>query len=323
MGLGNNANVETVRDSIIGSLGATDSGALLQSLVSGKKTGLLTVEKQGKAFIVAFEEGKPTYARLHKLKGKPAFIEFLTTWNEGIFVFRDKKSADDLDPDCVLNQPLDRLLIDAALCQNNINKVIKSMPQGPNSILERVWNFEVLWDKLSQQDLKYMDKTLVGKQDIAMVSKLASAIDGLTTLDEIIKSFDMWATFQILKAVQLLVDIGLINLQQSSLFRPLSIFQRITAELHKIIGQEENRKLLVSSLHYAHGQSDSASRFIVDAAGRISLNLSEVKRSEISLSDVILELRKWMEAYLAHCKQKIKPEIVDNIVAKIVNAESE
>lgn len=323
MGLTNSTNVETVRDSIIGSLGATDSAALLQSLASGKKTGLLTVEKRDKAFMVAFDKGKPIYARLNKLKGKQAFTEFLTTWSDGIFVFRDKGSTDDLDPDSVLNQPLDRLLIDAALCQDNMATLINSLPQGRNSILERVWNFEALWDKLSQQNLQYFDNTAVSKQDTIMIAKLASAIDGLTTLDEIIKSFDLWPTFQILKATQLLIDIGLINVQQSSLFRPLSIFQRITTELHKIIGAEENRKLLISSLHYAHGDSDSASRFIVDAAGRISFNLSQVKRSETSLSDVILELRKWMEAYLAHCKRKISPEIVDNIVASIINAETE
>ena len=321
MGLTNSTNVETVRDSIIGSLGATDSSALLQSLASGKKTGLLTVEKRDKAFIVAFEIGKPTYARLNKLKGKQAFTEFLTTWTDGIFVFRDKGTTDDLDPDTALNRPIDRLLIDAALCQDNMTTVLNSFPQGRDSILERVWNYDILWEKLSQQNLQYADRTAVDKQDITMIAKLASIIDGLTTLDEIIRSFDVWPTFQILKAIQLLIDIGLVNVQQSSLFRPLSIFQRITTELHNTIGQEENRKLLVSSLHYVHGDSDSASRFIVDTTGRISLNLSQVKRSETSLSEVILELRKWMEAYLAHCKGKIPSEIVDNIVASIVNAE--
>lgn len=317
------SHVETVRDSIIGSLGATDSPALLQSLASGKKTGLLTVEKRDKAFVVAFEQGKPTCARLNKLKGKSAFTEFLTTWNDGIFVFRDKGAVEDSDPDSVLNQPLDRLLLDAALCQDNMTKVLDNLPQGRSSILERVWNFEALWSKLSEQHLVYMDKTTVSKQDIAMITKLAYAVDGLTTLDEIIKSFDLWPTYQIMKAIQLLIDIGLISIQHTSLFRPLSIFQRITTELHNTIGQEENRKLLVSSLHSVHGDSDSASRFIVDSAGRISLNLSQVKRSETSLSDVILELRKWMEAYLAHCKRRIPSEIVDNIVTEIVNAEIE
>jgi hypothetical protein len=283
----------------------------------------LTVEKGDKTFAITFADGKPTYARLNKLKGKYALTEFLTTWNDGMFLFRDKGSADNLDTESVLGQPLDRLLIDSALCQDNMAKILNNLPQGRNSILERVWNFEALWSKLSQQNLQYMDQTAVSKQDLTIIAKLASAIDGLTTIDEIIKSFDIWPGFQILKAVQLLIDIGLINVQQASLFRPLSIFQRITTELHNTIGQDENKKLLVSSLHYVHGDSDSASRFIVDNAGRISLNLSQVKRSETSLTDVIMELRKWMEVYLAHCKQKIAPEIVDNIVAGIVNAEIE
>ncbi len=323
LGLKQSGSVETVRDSIFGSLGATDPSALLQSLANGKKTGLLTIEKGDKAFAITFADGKPTYARLNKLKGKYALTEFLATWNDGMFLFRDKGTVDDLDEESALNQSLDRLLIDSAYCKDNMVKVINNLPQGRNSILERVWNFEALWSKLSQQNLQYMDRTAVSKQDLTTIARLACAIDGLTTIDEIIRSFDVWPGFQILKAVQLLIDIGLINVQQASLFRPLSIFQRITTELHNKIGQDENRKLLVSSLHYVHGDSDSASRFIVDNAGRISLNLSQVKRSETSLTDVIMELRKWMEVYLAHCKQKIAPEIVDNVVASIVNAEVE
>jgi len=36
---------------------------------------------------------------------------------------------------------------------------------------------------------------------------------------------------------------------------------------------------------------------------------------------MILELRHWMEAYLVYCKKKIPAEIVDKIVARIINSE--
>ncbi len=318
-GYGN--NVDTIKDSIIGSLGATDPSALLQSLAAGHKTGILTVEKREKSFIVSFQQGKPVFARLNKLKGYDALQEFLTTWSDGIFVFRDKATSQDLDNTCALTKPLDRMLIDAALSQDNVSKILSYLPQGRSSILERVDNFESLWSKLSEQDLKYVDNTPVTEEDKATIAKLATSIDGFSTLDEAMKSQEAWTSYQILKAIKLLIDSSLINIQNASLLKPLSIFQRIATELQNTIGQEENRELLISSLHYVHGDSDSASRFIIDMAGRISLNLSKVKHSETSLSNMILELRHWMEAYLVYCKKKIPPEIVDKIIAGVINSE--
>jgi hypothetical protein len=320
-GMGHTSSIDTVRDSIIGSLGATDPNALLQSLSGGNKTGLLTVEKRDKAFIIAFQQGKPTYARLSKLKGANALTEFVTTWSDGIFVFRDKATSQDLDSDCTLDKPLDRILIDAAICHDHMIKNLDSLPQGRNSILERVSNFEALWNSLCQQNLKYMDDTMLTDDDKASIEKLSYLIDGFSTLDEVIKSFDIWPSHKIAKAVKLLIDNNLVNIQNASLLRPLSIFQRIATELQNTIGQEENRELLISSLRYVHGNSDAASRFIVDSLGRISLNLSQAKHSDRSLSNVILELRHWMEAYLVYCKKKIPAEIVNKIVATIVNTE--
>ncbi len=319
--IGHSSNVDTVRDSIIGSLGATDPSALLQSLSNGNKTGLLTVEKRDKTFIIAFQQGKPTYARLNKLKGPDALTEFLTTWSDGIFVFRDKATSQDLDADCTLDKPLDRILIDAAVSQDHMKKNLDSLPHGRGSILERVPNFDTLWKSLCQQNLKYADETVVIADDKVAIEKLSLLVDGFSTLDEVMRSFDIWPAHKIARAVKLLTDHGLVNIQNASLLRPLSIFQRIATELQNTIGQEENRELLISSLQYVHGNSDAGSRFIVDSLGRISLNLSQAKHSDKSLSNVILELRHWMEAYLVYCKKKIPAEIVDKIVAAIVNVE--
>jgi hypothetical protein len=110
-----------------------------------------------------------------------------------------------------------------------------------------------------------------------------------------------------------------VNVQQASLFRPLSIFQRIVAELQKTIGRDDNKALLQASLHYVHGDSAASSRFHIDKEGRVSVNLSQVKSSGAPVSAVILELRRWMEAYLAYCRRQIEPSVVDNVVAKVVN----
>lgn len=314
-----NVNIETMRDSMIGSLGAIDTAGLLQSFSTAKKTGLLTVENRDKALIISFENGKPTSARMNRLRGYNAVVEFLVCWTEGIFVFRDKGVSQELDDTCSLKQPLDRLLLDAALFQDQVNQILSTLPGGRNTILERVWNFETLWNKLESRPLKYLDESTVLDPDKKFIVELVNLIDGLSTLDEVIKSFDKWPGHMIVKSVYLLLDQKLVNVQQASLFRPLSIFQRIVAELQKVIGRDDNKALLQASLHYVHGESAASSRFHIDSEGRVSVNLSQVKSSGAPVSAVILELRRWMEAYLAYCRRQIDPHVVDNVVAKVVN----
>lgn len=314
-------SVETMRDSMIGSLGAIDANGLLQSLSTAQKTGLLTVENRDKALVVSFTNGKPIAAKMNRLKGIEAITEFATQWTEGIFVFRDKGTSQELDESCELKRSLDKLLLDAALYKDQVNQILAQLPTGRNTILERVWNFETLWNKLSTKPLKYLDESEVTEKDKQAIQQLANLIDGLSTLDEVIKSFDQWPGYAIIKSVNLLIDQRLVNVQQASLFRPLSVFQRIVSELQKTIGRDDNKALLQASLHYVHGDSPAASRFHIDHEGRVSVNLAQVKTSGTPVSAVLLELRRWMEAYLAYCRRQIDPHIVDNAVAKIVNGQ--
>ncbi|MGH9548170.1 MAG: DUF4388 domain-containing protein, partial [Terriglobales bacterium] len=309
------------RDSMIGSLGAIDPAGLLQSFSSSKKTGLLTVENRDKALVVAFNNGKPTHCRMNRLKGYDAMVEFLVCWTEGIFVFRDKGTTQDLDETCSLDHSMDKILMNSALAQDHFNQILGLLPGGRNTILERVWNFETLWFKIEQRQLQYIDESKVGPQDKKNIVELVNLIDGLSTLDEVIKSYDKWPAHMIVKTVHVLLENKLVNVQQASLFRPLSIFQRIVAELQKSIGRDDNKALLQASLHYVHGDSAAANRFNIDSEGRVSVNLSQVKASGAPVSAVILELRRWMEAYLAYCRRQIDPQVVDHIVAKVVNGQ--
>jgi len=314
-------SVETMRDSMIGSLGAIDVHGLLQSLSTAQKTGLLTVENRDKALVVSFTNGKPIAAKMNRLRGLEAVTEFVTQWTEGIFVFRDKGTSQELDETCELKRSLDKLLLDSALYKDQVNQILAQLPTGRNTILERVWNFETLWNKLSTKPLKYLDESPVTDRDKQAIQQLANLIDGLSTLDEVIKSFDLWPGYAIIKSVHLLIEQRLVNVQQASLFRPLSVFQRIVSELQKTIGRDDNKALLQASLHYVHGDSPAASRFHIDHEGRVSVNLAQVKTSGTPVSAVLLELRRWMEAYLAYCRRQIDPHIVDNAVAKIVNGQ--
>jgi hypothetical protein len=51
----------------------------------------------------------------------------------------------------------------------------------------------------------------------------------------------------------------------------------------------------------------------------VSVNLSQVKASGTPVSVVLLELRRWMEAYLAYARRQLDPHLVDSLVAKVVH----
>jgi hypothetical protein len=312
-------NIETMRDSMIGSLGAIDTAGLLQSLATAKKTGLLTVEDRDRILLIAFSQGRPTHARLNRLHGYDAMVEFITTWSEGIFVFRDKGSSPEFSEVCQVSQSLDRLLLDSALFQDQVNQIFGRLAGGRDAILERVWNFEILWLQATQQPLRYMDEALVTAEDLPLIGELANQIDGLSTLDEVIKSFDRWPTHKVVKALYLFLELKLATIQQTSLFRPLTLLQKIAGEIQVHVGRDDNKALLASSLHYVHGDSPAKGRFHIDHEGRISVNLSQMKRSGVPVSAVLLELRRWMEAYLAYCRRQLDAQIVDDIVTRAVN----
>ncbi len=310
--------VETMKNSMIGSLGAIDSAGLLQSIATAKKTGILTVEDRDKSMMVAFKDGRPTHARLGKLKGHDSVTEFLVTWTEGIFVFRDGAVDAGWDESCSLKFPLDKLLLDAALFQDNVNQIISMQPGQKNVVLERVWNFDQLWTVVSAKPLRYFDETPVAEADKQRMPRIAAIIDGLTTLDEVIRNFDEWPTHMVLRTVQLFIDNKLVQVQQTSLFKPLTVFQRMSAELQFYLGPEANIALLESSLRYVHGDSSAAQRFNIDKEGRVSVNLSQVKASNTPVSTVLLELRRWMEAYLAFARREMDPRFVDGAIARVV-----
>lgn len=311
---------ETMKNSMIGSLGAIDGAGLLQSIATAKKTGALTVEDRDKSFVLAFKDGRPTHARLGKLKGHEAITEFLVCWAEGIFVFRDGSHDDGFDDACALRFPLDKMLLDAALFQDNVSQILSSLPGQRNVILERVWNFDKLWMLMSEQALRYFDEIPVQEADREKMPRLGALIDGLTTLDEVIKTFDEWPTHMVLKTVQLFIDHKLVQVQQTSLFKPLTVFQRMTAEIQNILGPDLNRSLLEASLHCVHGDAGATQRFNIDREGRVSVNLSQVKASATPVSTVLLELRRWMEAYLAYARRQTDPRSIDLAIARVVQS---
>jgi hypothetical protein len=311
-------DVGTMHDTMIGSLGAIDTAGLLQSIAGARKTGLLTIEQAEKSLVVAFAEGKPTQARLNNLSGYEAIVEFLVSNTEGIFVFREKGESKEFNESCSLNHTLDRLLLDSALYQDQVQKVLTSLPGGNSAILERVWNYVDLWQSLSNGPLQYMDETPVGESDKNQIQHILRLLDGMTSLKEVAQSID-WPTYKTIKAIQLLIDRNLAVVQRASVFSFLKVFQRTAVELQKLLGREQNQTLLETSLRFTHGGTSSARRFYIDYETGVSINLSFIKKTLVPASTVLLDLRRWMDEYLNGCRRQLDSAIVDEIIDKVRN----
>jgi hypothetical protein len=314
-------HVETMKESMLGTLGAIDAPGLLQSIASAKKNGLLSIENIGKTALIQFANGKVTAARLGKLVGSVAVVEVLVAWRNGIFLFRNNGTSEQLDESCKVDKPLDQLLLGAALAEDQINQILNLLPSGRNTVLEQVWNFESAWNGITQSQLKFFDDTPVLASDRQMLFKMASLLDGLSTLDELRIQMDEYATHQLIRGTYLLLECGLAVIQQASFFRVLSIFQSTITQMQQHIPPKDNLTVLQKSLHYVHGATAVASRFKLDEQQiRIGINLNEVKKVGVPVSTVIADLRRWMEAYLAYCRRLIGTDKVDAIVSSAMAA---
>lgn len=311
-------SIETMRNSMIGSLEAIDSAGLLQSIATAQKTGLLTVENRESVILLGFQAGKPTHAKLGKLVGYDAIVEYLVSWTEGIFVFRDGGMSTELSDDCVLPYALEKILLDAALSQDNCQTLLAEYPNGRNAVPERVWNLEELWPSFISQQLFYFDESPVLDSDKEHIYRIALLVDGFSTLDELLKSISWKTTYFKLRAFKLLLDYQLIVIQQTSLFKPMSAFQTLINEMTMTFGLEDNRSLLESSLHYVHGASPVARRFSLDRNAYIGVNVSLVKNDRIPVSTMLKDFRRWMEAYLSYCRRQFSSDKIDAIVSRTI-----
>src|SRR5262249_28608507 len=81
--------------SLDGTLEIFDPATVLQSIATSKKSGIMTVDNsQGQNMWVFFKDGWMTKSRLDKMKGDAAVIEFLTTFQDGDFKFREYTTLD-------------------------------------------------------------------------------------------------------------------------------------------------------------------------------------------------------------------------------------
>lgn len=194
--------------SLYGNLCNIGAANLLQSINIGRLSGKLRVNFAEIEFSAYYNAGRITHAKLGKLNGNDAVLEFVSTWKTGTFAFTsDHQISSNLTSDgCKLTMPLDRLLIDAAVAQDWLFRLPAMIPGGTQAKIERVADFETIWNKLVSTPLAYSDNTPVSDEDKKCITELIAKIDRVRKLSDLLKMFDGWPSYFTIKALTLLLD---------------------------------------------------------------------------------------------------------------------
>ncbi|MBY0549227.1 MAG: diguanylate cyclase [Candidatus Obscuribacterales bacterium] len=198
-----------------GNLDVFDPAALLQSFATAQKTGVLTVQApDGRQLWMLFENGKPIQARLGKYAGAPAVIEFVSTFDEGSFNFQEKHASGKetmtklprLDEAYNIGKGLERLLMDAALAQDNYTAAKNALPTL-NMLIRPVApvEFASRWQALANIDEPPTP------DEFNVMSDLVQKADGNTTLHNIFRTMETVPTHLLWRSGALLVQHGLVQ----------------------------------------------------------------------------------------------------------------
>jgi len=161
-----------------------------------------------------FENGKPIQARLGKMKGADAIVEFLVTFEEGGFNFQERATSGRdtklpmLDPSFNINKGLDRCLMDGALAQDNFNAARTIVPTSQIYIRPvGQQEFNDRWQALGQ--LKEDDRPT--PDEFGIMADIVRRANGSTTLTQIFAALQPRAHHQLWRAGALLVQHGLVE----------------------------------------------------------------------------------------------------------------
>jgi diguanylate cyclase (GGDEF)-like protein len=198
-----------------GELGVFDPAALLQSLATAQKTGVLTVQApDGRQLWLLFESGKPMQARMGKHAGAAAIVEFVSTFEEGNFNFQENAGTGKatmtklprLDESFSISKSLERILMDGALAQDNFNAAKKIIPTL-NMLVRPVApvEFAARWQQLGQLAEPPMP------EEFNVMSDIVQKADGNTTLHNIFRNMEGIPTHLLWRAAALLIQHGLVQ----------------------------------------------------------------------------------------------------------------
>ncbi len=302
--------------SLVGHLGSTDPMSLLQNMATNRETGVLSVENRDMQFKAHFENGKPAHARIGKLHGNQAVTEFASAWNQGIFVFIKRPPTEDLTQEsCKITKPLDKLLLDAALSQDNTAVVWKKLPRGPESVLEKDEDKKGLLSGEPLKDPK--EKTPLSKNQMALLRRVYDSLDGLTNLTRTLRLLGDVTTSDFSYVIGVLLDYKLASVPDGDISGPMTKFQKLVLGIREIIGTDRNNAFLRLSFRDSLGYSGRARVFILSHKGEVDVDMAAARSAGTSLSTVKADLENWQVKYIEYVSQDLDRGVLLNIIRSV------
>lgn len=190
---------------IAGELGVLGGYGLLQSLASSHKTGELKVTHQGSNSLrVLFQDGKPLEVNFGELNGKEALVEFLISYKNGKFQFKERGFTRGTQVIVKEKIPLslERCLMDAAVAEDHM--VVAKRSLELDSCIMSV-NPDEQMQKLFSQRKDFSD------EEKTAMTALVSSLDKCATLKQLFLAVKM-PDYLKWRAAHLLSDSGVIQL---------------------------------------------------------------------------------------------------------------
>jgi hypothetical protein len=308
--------------SLLGHLGTVDPSNLLQNLAQNRESGVLSVEYKDMQFRAMFETGKLTHAKVSKIVGNQAVIEFASSWRAGIFVFMKRTPPADLAKDnCKLTKMLDKLLLDAALATDNMDVALKKLPKALDTVLEKNEDSENLLERGDFEDPQ--EKYKLDAAEVEIMKRLWNDLDGLATLGNTIKRLQDVPTHKGTRAADLLRHYGLVSLPEMGVHAPLAKFNQMCRKVADKIGVERSIAFLRLSMRDTVGYSVRARMFALGSSGEVGIDMAAARNTGASLSLVIKDVENWQVKYIEYVSQEIDSEILLSIIHEIHQEEVE
>ncbi len=302
--------------SLVGYLGTTDPSGVLQTLSTNRETGVLSVEYKGQQFRALFGKGILTNAKLGNILGNAAVLEFASVWREGIFVFIQRQPPPDLAHESAkVTKPLDKLLLDSALAQDNILVVWGKLPKGVHSPLERYPDVHHLLASGRMMDPNTQAELTSDEIDLMRIVWEMS--DGLTPISNAIDNQQSITTLAFSQAVDRLLHYKLVGAPREGIAAPLDKFQQIVYAIGQAVGSERNSVLLKLSLQATQGYSVRARMFAIGSGGEVGIDLAAARAVGQALSEILKDLDDWQVKYIEYASQEIDREKLKEIVMKV------
>jgi len=299
-------------DSLFGSLGTIEPPGLLQSIATTQKKGVLTVESSRGAIAIGFDAGRCVAARLNRLVAVDAITEFIVSWSEGVFLFKESTDFSQFSQATQFKINMNKILLDAALLQDNVITILSEFPQGSATIFERVWNFESEWKTFDCSKLQLFVESILSENDAAIIFEMAQMIDGFSTVEEIVKQNALWPSYKSLYGLHLLLKQNLISTEDNSLVANLRDLRRLYSGMTVIFGADTNREMLMASLAQGQGRYAVAHNFQAAEDG-IAVQMNKMKTEGLPVSSVLEALNYIKSTYIAFGR-RLNKALVDNLL---------